>query len=168
MHRSRLAGICIDCETDDLESAAEFWSAALGYPCKTDNHYQNYKTLVSPESEIGIEVQQVTHPSRVHLDIESDDVEAEVQRLDVEVASGAEELGQDRRVGLLLEHARAHRHGVARHGDAEDALRRTARHVGAADALVVRAEEDAREAKRGLWADTEPVPPWEWRRTRAR
>ena len=30
---------------------------------------------------MSIEVQQVDHPSRVHLDIESDDVEAEVRRL---------------------------------------------------------------------------------------
>jgi micrococcal nuclease len=27
------------------------------------------------------------------------------------------------------------------------------------------AENDARAAKRGLWADNEPVPPWEWRRS---
>lgn len=26
-------------------------------------------------------------------------------------------------------------------------------------------EDEARLAKRGLWADKEPVPPWEWRRT---
>ena len=25
-------------------------------------------------------------------------------------------------------------------------------------------EEEARQAKRGLWADHDPVPPWEWRR----
>lgn len=25
------------------------------------------------------------------------------------------------------------------------------------------AERDARAAGRGLWADREPVPPWEWR-----
>ena len=31
MHRSRLAGFIIDCQTDDLEQAAQFWSAALGY-----------------------------------------------------------------------------------------------------------------------------------------
>jgi len=28
------------------------------------------------------------------------------------------------------------------------------------------AEEEAREARRGLWAEPDPVPPWEWRRGR--
>ena len=31
MHKSRLAGFIIDCQTEDLEGAAAFWSQALGY-----------------------------------------------------------------------------------------------------------------------------------------
>ena len=27
-------------------------------------------------------------------------------------------------------------------------------------------QDEAKAAKRGLWADTEPMPPWEWRRRR--
>jgi hypothetical protein len=27
MHKSKLAGFIIDCQTDDLERAADFWSA---------------------------------------------------------------------------------------------------------------------------------------------
>ena len=30
MHKSRLAGIIIDCQTSDIDSAADFWSKALG------------------------------------------------------------------------------------------------------------------------------------------
>jgi len=29
-----------------------------------------------------------------------------------------------------------------------------------------RLEQDARDAKKGLWADPEPVPPWAWRKSR--
>jgi|HubBroStandDraft_6_1064221.scaffolds.fasta_scaffold114800_2 micrococcal nuclease len=28
------------------------------------------------------------------------------------------------------------------------------------------AEREARDGKRGLWADPHPVPPWEWRRAK--
>jgi endonuclease YncB( thermonuclease family) len=33
------------------------------------------------------------------------------------------------------------------------------------DARLAAAERAARAAKRGLWADNAPVPPWEWRAT---
>ena len=29
-HRSRLSGFIIDCKTDDLDAATDFWSQALG------------------------------------------------------------------------------------------------------------------------------------------
>ena len=47
MHRSRLAALIIDCQTDDLGSAAEFWSQALGYHEKrsTDPADDNYVLL---------------------------------------------------------------------------------------------------------------------------
>ena len=32
------------------------------------------------------------------------------------------------------------------------------------DAELEKLEKDAREAKKGLWADPQPVPPWEWRK----
>jgi len=31
---------------------------------------------------------------------------------------------------------------------------------------LAEAEKKARKAKAGLWADPNPVPPWEWRSTR--
>jgi micrococcal nuclease len=31
------------------------------------------------------------------------------------------------------------------------------------DATLAAAEREARAARRGLWRDREPVPPWEWR-----
>jgi endonuclease YncB( thermonuclease family) len=32
------------------------------------------------------------------------------------------------------------------------------------EAELERLETEAREAKKGLWADPHPVPPWEWRK----
>ena len=84
VHKSRLAGFIIDCQTDDLDQAAQFWSQALGYPLKKSNAVEDskYKLLDTPADDLHIEVQKVDHPSRVHLDIEADDIEAEVKRLE--------------------------------------------------------------------------------------
>ena len=83
MHRSRLAGFIIDCNSADLESATRFWSAALGLEVsRADAGGSRYRALVTAPDEVHIEVQQVDHPSRVHLDIEADDIEAEVRRLE--------------------------------------------------------------------------------------
>ena len=82
MHRSRLAGIIIDCETEDLESAAAFWAAALGAPPTAQSGEGPYVELQMPADENYVEIQAVDHPSRVHLDIESDNIEAEVARLE--------------------------------------------------------------------------------------
>lgn len=84
MHKSKLAGFIIDCRSDDLESASSFWSAALGMATKElpGEEGKKYVRLMDPESLLDIEVQLVDHESRVHLDIETDDIEAEVQRLE--------------------------------------------------------------------------------------
>ena len=34
------------------------------------------------------------------------------------------------------------------------------------DTVLERLEAAAREARKGLWADPQPVPPWEWRKAR--
>jgi predicted enzyme related to lactoylglutathione lyase len=80
MHKSRLAGFIIDCQTEDLDRAAAFWSQALGYGVKEEDG--KYQTLDADRRDIHVEVQKVEHPSRVHLDIETDDIEAEATRLE--------------------------------------------------------------------------------------
>lgn len=84
MHRSKLAGLIIDCKTDDLELAADFWSRALGAPATRQPGPGNgaYLSLGMQTGEPYVEVQRVDHASRVHLDIESDDVPREVARLE--------------------------------------------------------------------------------------
>lgn len=83
-HRSKLCGFIIDCRTDELGAAAEFWGGALGMQIQAlpGEEGEKYVRLVDRNSELHIEVQKVDHPSRVHLDIEADDVEAEVRRLE--------------------------------------------------------------------------------------
>ena len=92
MHNSRLAGFIIDCRTDDLAAAAQFWGGALGLPVRRlPGEEDKYIELVDPSGQLHIEVQTVSHPSRVHLDIESDDIEAEVRRLET---LGAKRVGK--------------------------------------------------------------------------
>lgn len=93
MHRSRLSGFIIDCCTDDLPAAAEFWSQALGMPSRQlpESEGERYVRLLDPEQRLHIEVQRVEHASRVHLDIETDDIDAEVARLS---ALGAREVAR--------------------------------------------------------------------------
>lgn len=92
MHQSRFAGLIIDCRTDDLESATAFWSAALGLSPRPHRE-PAYVTLETPPGEPHFEVQKVDHPSRVHIDIESDDIPAEVARLE---ALGARKVAEIR------------------------------------------------------------------------
>lgn len=82
-HRSRLSSLVIDCQVDDLAPHAEFWSKALGKPINSVDSEGDgkYAELATEADEPIILLQKVTHPSRVHLDIESDDVDAEAERL---------------------------------------------------------------------------------------
>jgi predicted enzyme related to lactoylglutathione lyase len=83
-HRSRLAGFIIDCKQGTLADSAEFWSQALGLPIadEDEGNLGIYAPLEDGPGGLHIEVQKVAHPSRVHLDIETDDMEAEVARLE--------------------------------------------------------------------------------------
>lgn len=81
MHRSRLAGFIIDCRDAELDSAAAFWSAALGLP-RVGRDGDAYERLDATSRDMTVEVQRVSHESRVHLDLETDDVEAEADRLE--------------------------------------------------------------------------------------
>ena len=91
-HRSRLAGFIIDCQVQDLSTAAAFWSQALGYDIGATQVEADaeYTELKNTPADLYVEVQKVGHPSRVHLDIETDDMDAEVARLE---ALGAKRVG---------------------------------------------------------------------------
>lgn len=84
MHHSRLCSMQIDCNVEDVDEAARFWAAALGRPVDVDHpgSRDNYRQLQTPPNEPMLQIQRVDHESRVHLDIETDDIEAEVARLE--------------------------------------------------------------------------------------
>jgi predicted enzyme related to lactoylglutathione lyase len=94
MHHSRLCAVLIDCKTDDVDEAARFWGAALGRP--VDMHHSgsrgNYRMLETLPDEPIVEIQKVDHESRVHIDIETDDIPAEVKRLEKLGAKAVQEL----------------------------------------------------------------------------
>jgi predicted enzyme related to lactoylglutathione lyase len=86
MHRSRLCHFVID--VPDLQEGVLFWSKALNAveePLSEQSHHI-YRRLRLPDSEIRILLQktndQKTSKERMHLDLEADDVEAEVKRLE--------------------------------------------------------------------------------------
>jgi len=86
MHRSRLCHFVID--VPDLDHGVAFWSAALRAAEETvpEESRPIYRRLRLPDSEIRILLQktgdQKATKERMHLDLETDDVEAEVRRLE--------------------------------------------------------------------------------------
>ena len=84
MHRSRINGILIDCNVEDIGAAAQFWADALGRAIDPEHPGTrgNYVMLETPPDEISVQIQRVNHESRVHIDIETDNIEAEVARLE--------------------------------------------------------------------------------------
>ena len=94
MHYSRLCALLIDCRTSNLDEAALFWAQALGRPVDPQHPgtRDNYRMLETPPDEPIVQIQRVEHESRVHIDIETDDIAAEVARLEKLGARVAERL----------------------------------------------------------------------------
>ncbi|GAA3271359.1 VOC family protein [Dactylosporangium vinaceum] len=85
-HRSRVCYFTIDC--DNLDLGTQFWSDALGAQEEElfEPSRQVYRQLRLPDSEIRVLLQRTDDvkrsKERMHIDLESDDVEAEVARLE--------------------------------------------------------------------------------------
>ncbi len=111
-HRSRLAGFIIDCQTDEVDHAAAFWGGALGL--LAGESYEEgdaaYVEFSGTPADLQIEVQKVQHPSSVHLDIETDDLDAEAARLE---ALGAKKIGFVKR-WWVMEAPTGHRFCIVR------------------------------------------------------
>lgn len=79
-HRSRIGVVCIDCRTEDLTDAVAFWSAALRMQGRIDERGK-YAVFDDNKGYPKVLLQAVDHDPRVHLDIETEDKDAEVARL---------------------------------------------------------------------------------------
>ncbi len=89
MHRSRLSTLLIDTPADDAPRSAAFWAAALGAPTQASSDEPEFSVLHEAVPGLVTAVQAIgAGQPRYHVDIETDDVDAEVARL---VALGASE-----------------------------------------------------------------------------
>ncbi|MEM9763828.1 MAG: VOC family protein [Pseudomonadota bacterium] len=103
-HRSRIGVLVIDCEEQDLAEPLRFWSAALGVSGRVDDDGK-YAVLADHKGYPKVLLQTVDHGPRIHIDIETDDQEAERTRLE---ALGAETV--DRIKGwIVMEAPTGHR-----------------------------------------------------------
>ena len=111
-HHSRLSTFVLDCRVDDLAPHVAFWSQALGKRVDTldEDGDGKYARLDTANDEPVLLLQKVRHDSRIHLDIEADDVEAEVARLEGLGAKRVEQV----RTWWVMEAPSGHRFCVVR------------------------------------------------------
>ena len=81
MHRSRVSTFLIDVRQDEVGEAAGFWAGALGVRTSSPPGEPQYTTLKGGLPGYVLAIQSVDDDPRYHLDIETDDVAAEVTRL---------------------------------------------------------------------------------------
>lgn len=81
MHRSRLFGMLIDTPAAESGQAVDFWAAALGGSSRQSVDEPEYTRVTGVVPGLAVVVQAVDDAARIHLDIETDDVEAETERL---------------------------------------------------------------------------------------
>lgn len=81
MHRSRLSTLLIDAPRGQAGASAAFWSAALGVSTSSPPGEPQFHTLQDCFPDLVVAVQAVHDAARYHVDVETDDVAAEVQRL---------------------------------------------------------------------------------------
>jgi hypothetical protein len=89
-HSSRLTSTLIDVPRADYARTVAFWAAALERTAEAEEGDPDYTLFGEPTPGVSFMVQAVGDDTpRIHLDIETDDIDAEVARL---VALGATEV----------------------------------------------------------------------------
>jgi hypothetical protein len=78
MHRSRIGIVLIDHDGEHYDDSVAFWAGLQGVRPTPDGPYAG----VGEVGTLNLEVQRLDEgASRIHLDIETDDIRAEVARL---------------------------------------------------------------------------------------
>jgi hypothetical protein len=91
MHHSRLSTLLIDVPVDEAAKASAFWSAALGVPATPVPDEEQFTSLPGILAGLTLAIQAVDDEARYHVDIETDNVDAETARL---LALGAVEINR--------------------------------------------------------------------------
>lgn len=82
-HYSRLSKIVIDVPDDEHDRELAFWTAATGSPLARFDPHPEYHGAALPGSDFWLLVQRLDDgPGRVHVDIHTDNLDAEVARLE--------------------------------------------------------------------------------------
>lgn len=94
-HRSRLAILLMDLPPELHDTGRRFWSAATGHPVAADPTDGDWSSLGSFADGFHLEVQRTGGgtPPRWHVDVETDDVDAEVARLEALGATRHRDMG---------------------------------------------------------------------------
>ena len=81
MHRSRIGVVLLDVATDQYAEAMKFWEGVAGRAAEPEagEPYASLGRL--PNMALALQRTGAGTPPRVHLDVETDDVPAEVDRL---------------------------------------------------------------------------------------
>jgi len=83
VHYSRLSDVVVDVPAGDHDGEMAFWSAATGQTRARLGRHPEYHRIKLPGQDVGLLIQQLGDGlSRVHLDIHTDDLDAEVSRLE--------------------------------------------------------------------------------------
>jgi hypothetical protein len=83
-HRSRLAILLLDLPPEHLDAGRDFWAGATGHPVTPDPDDADWSSLGTFADGFHLEVQRTGAgtPPRWHVDVETDDIDAEVARLE--------------------------------------------------------------------------------------
>jgi hypothetical protein len=82
MHRILMRTVVLDFGSDVHDRARDFWKVALAADIRRGKRFPEYHVLEHPAALGPVLMQDIGDgESRVHLDIESDDIAAEVMRL---------------------------------------------------------------------------------------